>query len=122
MRIATTATALEESLRLYVMTALDPKTMEPAKAFHSEDLQKDSQGRVLYRVPGLFVKELMGDSWREARGVSVKLLKPPAQPIDEMTRVQLTGSVVITPYVSQGGRQGYSIVADSIEPVKEPVK
>lgn len=122
MRIATTAAALEGSLRMYIMEDLDPKTMSPAKAFRSEEIQKDAQGRPLYRLPGLFVKERMGDSWREAQAVSVKVVKAPAQPIGEMTPVRLTGEVVVTPYVTQGGRQGFSIIAESIEPLTKETK
>ena len=119
MRIPTSSTAVMADLKAYIMEDLDPKTMEPAKAYRSEEIQKDPQGRPLYRVPGLYLKEKMGTSWREASGVSVKIIKPPSAPISEMTRVTLTGSVVVTPYVTQGGRQGYSITAESLEPVKE---
>ena len=122
MRISTSASAVMADLKAYIMEDLDPRAMQPAKAYRSEEIQKDAQGRPLYRVPGLYLKERMGQSWREASGVSVKLVKPPAAPIGEMTRVTLTGSVVVTPYVTQGGRQGYSIIADSLEPVKEDVK
>lgn len=122
MRIPTNASAVMADLKVYVMEDLDPRAMQPAKAYHSDEVQKDAQGRPLYRVPGLYLKERMGQSWREASSVSVKLVKPPAAPIGEMTKVTLTGSVVVTPYVTQGGRQGYSIVADSLEPVKEDVK
>lgn len=122
MRIPTSASAVMTDLKAYVMEDLNPRAMQPAKAYHSDEVQKDPQGRPLYRVPGLYLKERMGESWREASGVSVKLVKPPSAPIGEMTRVTLTGSIVVTPYVTQGGRQGYSIIADSLEPVKEDVK
>lgn len=122
MRISTSASAVMADLKAYIMEDLDPRAMQPAKAYHSDEVQKDAQGRPLYRVPGLYLKERMGQSWREASGVSVKLVKPPSAPIGEMTRVTLTGSVVVTPYVTQGGRQGYSIIADSLEPVKEDAK
>lgn len=109
MRIATTAQALT-GFEIVVMEDIQPATMEPAKKYGTDE-NDQYNGKPVYRLNGIYVKV----DGRHDEGVSVKVLNKPAEPIAELSKVRLTGNVVITPWI-RNSRQAYSIIADGVEP------
>ena len=112
MKVITSAEQLED-LTFYVMSDVKAADLKPAVKFGSEDENELVDGKAVYRLPALYVKE--GD--RRNDGVSLKLRAKPSEDIAEMTKVRLVGSVVVTPWLRQG-RIAYSLLADGVEAVK----
>ena len=111
MRITTKAIDLTD-LDFYVMEEVDPAVLEPAKAYGTDDTQV-VDGAPVYRLPALYVK----DEGRTSKNITVKFRAKPAEKIPELTKIRLTGTVVITPWLN-GKRIAYSLLADGMEIVK----
>jgi hypothetical protein len=111
MRITTKATDLTD-LDFYVMEEVNPEALEPAKAYGTDDISL-VDGQPVYRLPALYVKE----DGRASRSITVKFRRTPAEKIPELTKIHLTGTVVITPWLN-GKRIAYSLLADGMEIVK----
>ena len=110
MRIKTDASALSE-FEFIAMEKLDG-SLEPAKKYQSDD-EDSFNGKPVFRLGNVYVKE----NGFQNQNVSVKVLSKPEQPINELTKVKLTGVIYITPWV-KNGRQALSIIADGVEAVK----
>ena len=109
MKITTTPATLA-SLEIVVMDDINPATMQPATAYGTTDVAS-IDGKPFYRI-FVYVK----DNGHHDGNVSIKILHKPTKPIPELTKVHLTGSIVITPWVREG-RQALSILADGVEPL-----
>lgn len=109
MKIITDAKSLD--LKIAALEDIDPSTLEPAKAYQSEET-KLVDGRPVYRLPDLYIKD--GDY---KANVSIKIFTKPTEKIPGLTYITLTGKVEITPYI-MNNRIAYSVVADGVEVVK----
>jgi hypothetical protein len=109
MRIITDAKSL--NLKIAALEDIDPTTLEPAKAFQSEEV-KLVDGKPVYRLPDLYVKD--GDY---KANISIKVFNRPAEKIAGLTYITLVGKVEITPFI-MNDRIAYSVVADSVEVAK----
>lgn len=108
MKITTKAADLE-SIEFINMATMDPSTLEPAKAFGSDDNEL-VDGKPVYRLPAIYVKE----NGRQTQNVSLKLRTIPDAPLEELQKFHLVGTVVITPWL-KNNRIAYSLLADGIE-------
>jgi hypothetical protein len=111
MKIRTKATDLTD-LDFYVMEEVNPDALEPAKAYGTDDISL-VDGAPVYRLPALYVK----DEGKTSKNISVKFRQKPAEKIPELTKIHLTGTVIITPWLN-GKRIAYSLLADGMEIVK----
>jgi hypothetical protein len=94
------------------MEELDPTSLEPAKQYGTDELGL-VDGKVVYRLPAIYVKE----NGRQNQNISLKVRNKPTSTIPEMTKVHLVGDVVITPWV-KNNRIAYSLLADGVEVIK----
>lgn len=108
MKITTTAKDLTD-IEFINMADVDPSTLEPAKAFGTDDNDL-VDGKPIYRLPAIYVKE----GGRQSQNISLKLRTIPAEPLEELQRFHLVGTVVITPWL-KNNRVAYSLLADGIE-------
>lgn len=106
MKIITDAKSL--NLKIATLEDIDPSTLEPAKAYQSEET-KLVDGRPVYRLPDLYVKD---GNYKAA--ISIKIFNKPTEKIEGLTYINLVGKVEITPYI-MNNRIAYSVVADSVE-------
>ena len=82
------------------------------------DKKKLFEGKPQYRLD-VSVKDV--EKGYDVRNVSIKVLQRPGR--IEAGEVKFAGKVWITPYVTAGGRQGYSIVAERVvENAAQPAK
>jgi hypothetical protein len=113
MRIEVTAEELERNIRFDLRFPLDPKGMEPLMVTGDDgkttDEKKLFDGREQYRV-NLDASDLERQS--DLRNVSVKVLRKPTGIVPAQQGVKFAGRAWITPYVTSGNRQGYSIVVE----------
>lgn len=109
MKIITDAKSL--SLKIAALEDIDPSTLEPAKAYQSEET-KLVDGKPIYRLPDLYVKD-----GEYKASISIKVFNKPSEKIPGLTYIQLVGAVEITPFI-MNNRIAYSVVADSVEAVK----
>lgn len=108
MKITTKATDITD-IEFINMETLDPATLEPAKKFGTDDPDL-IDNKPVYRLPAIYVKE----NGRQTQNVSLKLRAVPAEPLEELQRFHLVGTVVITPWL-KNNRIAYSLLADGIE-------
>lgn len=108
MRITTTAKDIED-IEFINMATVDPSTLEPAKKFGTDEPDL-IDNKPVYRLPAIYVKE----GGRQTQNISLKLRAVPAEPLEELQRFHLVGSVVITPWL-KNNRIAYSLLADGIE-------
>lgn len=102
----------QEAARLFEFDLgheLDGSKLEPQT--NQDGSTKLVDGQPVYRVP-LRVSDRELD--RDLTNVSVKLKSRPGK-MSKQFDVKLAGQVIITPYVTDGGRLGFSIVADGLE-------
>ena len=109
MKIITDAKSL--NLKIAALEDIDPSTLEPAKAYQSEEV-KLVDNKPVYRLPDLYIKD--GDY---KANVSIKVFNKPVEEIAGLTYITLTGKVEITPFI-MNNHIAYSVVADSVEAVK----
>lgn len=110
MKVITDAKSL--NLKIAALEDIDPSTLEPAKAYQSEEV-KLIDGKSVYRLPDLYVKD--GDY---KASISIKVFNKPTEKIPGLTYIRLVGQVEITPYI-MNGRIAYSVVADGVEVSKQ---
>lgn len=111
MKIRTKATDLTD-LDFYVMEEVNPDSLEPAKAYGTDDISL-VDGSPVYRLPALYVK----DEGKTSKNITVKFRQKPSTTIPELTKIHLVGNVIITPWLN-GKRIAYSLLADGMEIVK----
>lgn len=109
MKIITDSKSL--NLTIATLEDIDPDTLEPAKAYQSEDT-KLVDGHPVYRLPDLYVKD-----GQYKASISIKVFNKPTEKIPGLTYIQLVGKVEITPFI-MNNRIAYSVVADGVEVVK----
>lgn len=107
MKLKVDATALAKSVAIDLMKDFDPSQAEPVK--DRDGNVKLVDGQPTYRVRAA-VSERETD--RELRDVSVKIKHLPSGKINRAFDVKLAGEADVTPYVTDAGRLGLSIVVD----------
>ena len=113
MKIRVNAQEASKLFEFDLLHDLDGSTLEPQT--DRDGATKLVDGVPVYRVD-LAASDREAD--RSVQNVSVKVKNKPGK-IAKGFDVKLAGQVIITPYVTSGNRQGFSIVADGIE---QPVK
>lgn len=111
MRIRMDAQQAAESFEFDLMKALDPAEMEPKVANRETGELKLVDGKPVYRV-NVTVSDREKD--QILRDVSLSVRNKPSGKVNKAFDVKLAGTVLVTPYVTSGGRQGFSIVADGL--------
>lgn len=87
-----------------------PEDAEPVRDGMGADAQiKLVDGKPVYRVR---ITASERDTDREMSNVSLKIKNLPGGRIPRQFDLKLAGQVTVTPYVTSGSRQGYSVIAD----------
>lgn len=125
MKITTTASALSGSIKL--MATLPQKASDAqAKTFANKDTgvvetKTDASGRPLYRVDfNVLSLDENGVPVRQERDVTIAVVKP--ADVAAGVYYVLAGEVTVIHYVTNNGRLGVSIVADTIAPESKPAQ
>ena len=117
MRIELSAEELAKLVRFDLGLPLDPTGLDSVMVTNSDgdvtDDPKLFEGHKQYRLE-ITAYDLTATPQRQLRNVSLKILRKPAVIVPNQQGLKLTGRVWITPYVTSGNRQGYSIVAEGI--------
>ena len=103
--------AEQQANQEWIFQAFAETEPEEAKAFGSDDV-KTFEGKPLWKVGIVVVSRKTG---RPETAVFIKTLERPEIKPGEY---RLAGQIRVTPFVSNG-RQAFSIIADSIEPVAQ---
>ena len=113
MKIRVNAQEASKLFEFDLLHDLDGSTLEP-------QTNQDGSTKLVDDVPVYRLDLAASDreADRSVQNVSVKVKNKPGK-IAKGFDVKLAGQVIITPYVTSGNRQGFSIVADGIE---QPVK
>lgn len=124
MRITTDAKNLVQSIALMSMVPQQAADAQVKTFTHKDtgvmETKTDTNGRPLYRADFNVVTLQDGVPVRQEKDVTVALVKP----VDVQAGLfySLAGEVTVTHYVTNAGRLGVSIVAESVQPQQQAQK
>lgn len=103
-----------EANKMFQLVLADDQDAKLASDFNTGEVRKDSRTNKPYYTVEVVARV---DGKRDKGVTSVKVFDKPNFPLDYLTKVQFTGNVRITHYLTPDKRLGVSILADGIAPV-----
>lgn len=100
-------------LTVFAVEAVAAEDWTPKKQYGSDELKLSPDGKQLYSTRKSLV--FLGANGAE-NGITLSITTP--EPLDEMTKYQLGGEVIYTPWVNNG-RVAVSLIAERLVPVKK---